>query len=335
MFIDRAHWERHIEGYTVYDCTIMDGERLFFVLVEDTGSPYRDPLPRTRFLFARTNRSLGADRFVCGEVGSFGFTEIAYGPAAVEFVAVDTSRHVYRYDRSDTSLEKDIPGDVPGTQLRATTIRIVRVGQRLYVVGWPRRVYARHSADRWFALNGGLPSPRRLASERHEDQVEVETHYTFHDLAGFSERDMYVVGDAGEVWQFDGARWERSAFPTNQRLCTVACDGGENVYVTTQTGSVWVGRGNVWKLVVDAERSVPFRDTVWFADRLWCGSDYGLWSVEGGEFTRAHVPADVFLASGRVDVSPDGKYLLTAGPRGAALFDGKRWDVLFSSHGFE
>jgi hypothetical protein len=43
----------------------------------------------------------------------------------------------------------------------------------------------------------------------------------------------------------------------------------------------------------------------------------------------------VQLVSGAIDISPDGKLMLTAGPDGAALFDGQRWEVLFSRHDLE
>lgn len=33
----------------------------------------------------------------------------------------------------------------------------------------------------------------------------------------------------------------------------------------------------------------------------------------------------------RIDVSPDGQYLLTAGPQVAILYDGKQWELLFNS----
>ncbi|WP_437901080.1 hypothetical protein [Sorangium sp. So ce124] len=334
MILDREHWERHCAGYTVYDCAIMDAARTFYVMVESTDSPHRDPLPRTRFLFARADRPLDQKRFVRSELGDFGFTEIAYGPSAIEFVAVDTGRQVFSYDRSRAGQEADIPGELPSTTLLAATSKIARVGQSMYAVGWPRRVYLRAGLSSWAPLDSGMPLPKKLSSSHEDDRIEAQTNYTFNDLAGFSETDMYVVGDAGEVWRFDGARWGRCAFPTNQRLCTVACGADGKVYVTTQTGSIWVGRGDAWKLLVDVERSVPFRDSAWFGGKLWCGSDYGLWTVEGDELTTAELPAEVFLASGRIDVSPDGGHLLTAGAHGAALFDGARWELLFSSHEF-
>ncbi len=334
MILDREHWERYCAGYTVYDCAFIDAVRTCFVMVEDTDSPHRDPLPRTRFLLARADKPRDQKRFALSEFGNFGFTEVAFGPAANELVAVDTGQQVFSYDRARAGQEVDIPRAIPSTTFLATTRKVVRVGKSIYAMGWPRRVYRRTGFENWALLNNGMPLPRRLTSSNEDDLVEALTSYRLNDLAGFSEKDMYVVGDAGEVWHFDGTRWSRCAFPTNQRLCTVACGADDKVYVTTQTGSVWAGRGNVWKLVVDVENSLPFRDSAWFAGKLWCGSDYGLWTVEGDELVRADIPSEIFLVSGRIDISPDGRYMLTAGSRGAALFDGTRWELLFSSHEF-
>jgi len=329
MIFDRAHWEKYCRGFVVYDCAMMDADRTFYVLVEDTGSPHRDPLPRTRFLFVRANRPMDQKRFIAGLSSTFGFTEIAYNAAAVEFVAVDTHQKVFSYDSTRAGLEPDIPGAITGTTLLSHVTKVVRVGNSIYTVGWPRRICLRKGSGSWALVDNGMPLPKRLYSTDEQDVVNAVSGYTLRDLAGFSETDMYAVGDDGEIWQWDGSRWTRCAFPTNERLSAVACGDG-TVYVTTQRGSVWAGRGNAWKLLVDEERSVAFRDCAWFANKLWCGSDYGVWALEGGELSRKALPDEVFLVSGRLEVSPDEKHLLTAGAAGAAMFDGSSWNILWS-----
>ncbi|MBK8255875.1 MAG: hypothetical protein IPK82_24810 [Polyangiaceae bacterium] len=330
MVIDREHWEKHFQGYVVYDCAMMDPERTFYVLVEDTPGPHRDPLPRTRFVFVRAGRPMDEGRFQESEVGHFGFTEMAYSPSAIEFVAVDTAQHVFSYDRNDARIEGDIPGTITGTNLHSSCTKVVRVGSSIYTVGWPRRVMVRQGINQWALVDAGLPIPRRVKSGNQDDLVEAISNYTFHDLHGFSESDMYAVGDAGEIWQYDGSRWTRCAFPTNEPLRTVTC-ADDKVYITTLRGHVWAGRGNAWKLVCDEERSIPFRDTAWFAGKLWLGCDYGVWTLEGDSLSRDTLPTEVFLVSGRLDGSPDGKHLLTAGQVGAAMFDGATWNVLWSA----
>jgi hypothetical protein len=146
---------------------------------------------------------------------------------------------------------------------------------------------------------------------------------------------MYAVGGAGEVWHYDGQEWEQLFFPSNERLFNVCCAGDGNVYVGGNMGSLYVGRGNRWKKLVDGTFSIPFKDIAWFAGKLWCGSDYGLWELKDGALLRAEIPAEAQLVSGAIDITPDGSLMLTAGPNGAALFDGEKWDVLFSRYELE
>ncbi|UXY13674.1 hypothetical protein N8I74_10095 [Chitiniphilus purpureus] len=80
---------------------------------------------------------------------------------------------------------------------------------------------------------------------------------------------------------------------------------------------------------------LPFKDMAWFDGRLWCGSDYGLWVLQDGKLINPpDQPAAVRNACGVIDVSPDGKVMLTASPHGASLYDGRTWTLLFSAFAF-
>ncbi|QDQ27522.1 hypothetical protein FNU76_14795 [Chitinimonas arctica] len=159
--------------------------------------------------------------------------------------------------------------------------------------------------------------------------------FIWNDAAGYSENDIYAIGGAGDVWHFDGKKWSQCSFPSNERLYNVCCGDDGKVYIGGNMGSLYVGRENSWKKLSDGNYSVPWKDIAWFAGKLWCGSDYGLWEWHGTELVRAPVPADVQLVSGAIDISPDKTLMLTAGPDGAALFDGTKWEVLFSRHDLE
>lgn len=331
MLLDKQTWQALMSGYTVHDCAIMDATRTFYVMVENVDTPHRDPLPRTRLLFVRAARPLDQGRFVLNELGSFGLTEVAFGPALSEFVAVDTLRQVFSYDRQRAAIESDIPGDLSPATLSATTTRIVRVGQDLYAIGWPRRVFRRMGPDAWHLLDAGMSPPAQLHSRDEGERIAAQLGHALRDLAGFSASELYAVGDGGEVWCHDGTRWTRCAFPSNQRLCTVACGADGKVHVSTESGSIWAGRGDAWERIVDAGRGSPYRDSAWFAGRLWCGSDDGLRVLDRDTLVRAELPPEIARVSGRIDLSPDGSHLLTAGAHGAAMFDGSRWSLLFSA----
>jgi hypothetical protein len=69
------------------------------------------------------------------------------------------------------------------------------------------------------------------------------------------------------------------------------------------------------------------------------GAQEGLWTLDAKakevvQLNEIETGAPNATNGGRLDLSPDGKYLLTAGPHGACLNDGTGWRRLFSSFDF-
>jgi hypothetical protein len=71
---------------------------------------------------------------------------------------------------------------------------------------------------------------------------------------------------------------------------------------------------------------LPFRDMVWYEDRGWCTSDYGLWTIHKGKIGRPEVPATVSACSGNLSVG-DG-VLLLAGLYGAVFKEDGQWNEI-------
>ncbi len=129
--------------------------------------------------------------------------------------------------------------------------------------------------------------------------------------------------------------------PTDADLVTVCCGGDGVVYITEINGSVWAGRVNVWKKIANEDFAWGYGpvDAVWFNNRLYLGSQQGLWTLDLQR--KRVVPLEGIESDapnatngGRLDVSPDGKFLLTAGPYGACLNNGSGWRRLFSTFDF-
>ena len=269
-------------------------------------------------------------RFYFVEFGNFGFARIAYGTQPeTEFVGVDTSGLVYGYNPPRSDEEPPHPRDLPSSDLAGVINQVVRIGQSIYTVGGPRRFHKRLGVGQWQDLSHNVPWPKDVATPGNG------LKYLWNDAAGFSETDIYVAGGEGDVMRFDGKKWKKVAFPSNELLHNVCCAPDGQVYIGGNMGSLYVGRENTWKKLADSNFSVPWKDIGWFAGKLWCGSDYGLWTLEGDKVERAKVPAEVQLSAGAIDISPDGQLMLTAGPDGASLYDGKSWQVLFHRDDFE
>jgi hypothetical protein len=65
------------------------------------------------------------------------------------------------------------------------------------------------------------------------------------------------------------------------------------------------------------------------APRLLLGVGVALWRKRAEGLEPADLPPFVQLTTRRLDVSADRSPMLSAGKRGASLFDGKQWQLLF------
>jgi hypothetical protein len=278
------------------------------------------------------------------EIGNFSFTNITCGTTPAEYVAVDTRGNVYSANAQRKGDERSIheivntaaPSPSGG---RIVFRKVVRAAGQVYALGTYRKLYRRVGLEQWVDLSSegkGVPLPKDIDTN---DMYDIRLG--FRDLSAFGPNDMYAAGGDGDVWRFDGKKWKVCDFPTNRDLQTVCCAGDGKVYISEMSGTVWAGREDLWQKVAEADIAPGYHpvDSVWFNERLYLGGQEGLWAIDAK--AKVLVPlADVepgapnAMVGGRLDLSPDGKHLLTAGPHGACLNDGSGWTRLFSSFDF-
>ena len=74
--------------------------------------------------------------------------------------------------------------------------------------------------------------------------------------------------------------------------------------------------------------TLPFKDLVWHAGKVWLTRDYGLWNLIDGKLVEADLPSsDIKVCASNLSVG-DGEMLM-AGTHGAAVHDGKEWKLIF------
>ncbi|MFZ6674194.1 hypothetical protein [Undibacterium sp. Xuan67W] len=336
---DKKHFIQLLRGYTIYDCAINNKDRYCFLLVEEADN--RDTLPRTRFVIVLADNPM-EERFGWYETGDLTFTTFVRGINPPEYVGVDTRSNVYSSNAQRKGEEKSIDQviDMRTHQGGAGIVRkVVRAAGQVYALGNYRKIYRRIGMEQWIELGQegkGVPVPADIETGKSYSQG-----LGFRDMSAFSADDMYAVGGDGDVWRFDGNKWHNCPIPTNADLRTVCCAGDGQVYITEMNGSVWAGRADKWKRIVVADIAPGYQpvDAVWFNQRLYLGGQEGLWTIDIKN--KSLVPLDEVESDapnatngGRLDLSPDGKYLLTAGPHGACLNDGTGWKRLFSTFDF-
>ncbi|WP_157778553.1 hypothetical protein [Massilia violaceinigra] len=333
---DKPLWDKIVKGFTIYDCAILREHGFGFILVEEKEN--RDTQPLTRFLTMGIDKPLET-RFSCIQSDMYGFTTIAVRDNPAEYVAVDTASKVFSVNSlrmdNEKPIDKVINMSTYGKRIGIVQ-KVVRAAGQIYALGDYRKIYRRIGVDQWIELGNeskGVPIP----SEVLKGNVYPEA-FGFVDLSAFSASDMYAVGGEGDVWRFDGVKWHNCPLPTNADLQSVCCAGDGLVYITEMNGSVWAGRADSWKRVANADINAGHQpvDAVWFNNRLYLGAQQGIFTIDSKK--KEVVPLQSVergapnpTNGGRLDLSQDGKFLLTAGPYGACLNDGTGWRRLFSA----
>ncbi len=330
MKLRKTDYDKNFIGFFLIDCVVRKKDKLYFVLEqehdEETNTPpknkilsrvitcFDDKNPENRWGYQDLK---GMQRLKAG---------VSYQPKE-QFVGVSLNDHVYVLGSGDDELEDDLKGsnskqlkaqNAPRSayKLRGGISRLRTIDGLLWGCGLGRTVIVREGRNQWRYLTDVIPY----------DYDKEKSGGGFEDMDGFSAQDMYAAGGQGDVWHYDGTKWRRLPFPSNMDLYTVCCAGDGFVYIGAESGSVFKGRGNEWKLISRGKMSLPFRDMVWHQGKVWGTSDYGLWVVEKDKVKEADVPDKVRACSGHLSVG-DGVMLL-AGIYGAALHDGESWQMI-------
>jgi len=183
----------------------------------------------------------------------------------------------------------------------------------IYAVGTGRQVYRRDAANNWVALDRAI---RPAASDAEP--------YSFESIDGFSRKEVYAAGVFGEIWKYDGKKWDKVASPTNLILSKVCCAGNGKVYIAGQKSVLLRGRANAWEIVpIDA-----FDDQIWglawFKDKLYMATLSNLYSLEPDDSV-APVNMGKDRANTCYHLSAEDGVLWSIGRKDVMSFDGKRW----------
>lgn len=308
-------YQKRFEGYGIRDCAVSAKGCYLFVTLQDWDDS--KPRPFESELNTRLHKLEVTSAKPWVTAGLTGFSRLkCSGPRIGDEVgvAVDGRGQVYVRRVNGGALEANIPGGKGLGPLRGSMNSVKQLGGALYGCGGERSLFRRLGPDRWEEV-GPLPPEGR-----------GETG--FQDFDGFSESDIYAAGGKGDVWRYDGTAWHKIAFPSNMWIESVCCGEDGYVYIGAQSGTVYRGRGDQWMMIHQGDLSLPFRDMVWFKDRVYATNDYGLWEIQEGRLQPSQAPIEITNCAGNLSVA-DG-VMLMAGAYGAALHDGQSWSRLFS-----
>ena len=221
-------------------------------------------------------------------------------------------------------VENKIPSGKQGPK-RGAIKRLRTIDGYLYFCGGNRSVGKRLGRNQWENLCINLPK------DTHKSAYLT---MGFKDIDGFAADDIYCAGGQADVWHYNGATWRQIQLPTNIDLESLVCAGDGQVYISGEQGLTFVGRGDHWQAIPNTVNSMlPFKDMVWYEDRVWCTNSHGTWTIYKDRFNRYQMekqslPGKMHVYSGSLSAR-DG-VLLLAGPNGAAFLENGQWTVIYN-----
>ncbi|WP_235435215.1 hypothetical protein, partial [Ralstonia solanacearum] len=295
-------YKKRFSGFGIRDCAVETRGIFYLVKLQDWDNS--KPRPFEEELETRLTRLELQGEPQWRTVKLDGFSGLmACGQLIPEAtcICVDRGGQVCNKGVGPVEIENNIPGGLGKGPSRGAVTSLKKIDGWLYGCDSSRSLFKRVDRNQWVEI-GPLPSAKKGRSG-------------FDDFDAFSETDIYAAGGKGDVWHYDGKAWHAVPFPSNMWIESVCCGQDGYVYIGAQSGSVFRGRSNEWKLIHKGDLSLPFKDMVWFGDRIYATNDYGLWEIKDGVVAASNTPIEITNCSGNLSVG-DGVMLL-AGHYGA------------------
>lgn len=205
---------------------------------------------------------------------------------------------------SSTGSEK-----LPGDQVAIRNARTI--SGETYACGMQRQVYRRVAEAQWIDISAPQGAPT--------DAIGFES------IDGYGHSEIYATGWGGEVWEYDGSRWQQHPSPTNVVLTAVCCAPDGTTYVAGQQGVMLRGRHAAWDLIAWNEPvGADLWDLCWFQDKLYVATATGLFTLDGQDLVDVDFGASVGSLSG-FSLTTAEDTLWSIGHEDVASFDGKTW----------
>jgi photosystem II stability/assembly factor-like uncharacterized protein len=184
------------------------------------------------------------------------------------------------------------------------------------------------AGDVYACGDGGQVYKRTAQGWRHIDEGVLEKGHVdkpncHNGIDGTGPTDIYVVGEYGRIFHFNGKRWENVSFATNSHLERVRCKSPDEVYICGGNGTLLQGNRHGWEMIGDTEMVDHIWDLEVFNGKIYLAVEDTIMVYEKGEVhrvdTKLRPPIDAYHWGSRVGM------LWSFGENDLAHYDGERW----------
>jgi len=288
--------QEHTKGHFVQCCALENKDKIYLGLESDDTEGLC-----TVFYYTKTDRKWGAEckggyyRANCCIIPNENNSFILVGWKGDIFAQHGLKRH----SKNPSDMIPNLIKEQPIPLLSNCPISSIRVidGQA-YATGAWRTVFRRNGIDDWTCLHGNDAKEVELLQESGKG-------VGFKDIGGFSKDDIYACGEAGDLWHYDGEKWEVIDAPTNKDMVSICCTPIGKVYIGCDDGTLIEGRGNSWNIL--KEKAPEILDIIWYQKQLYiaCGM-HGLYQYDGNKIGSTKGISSLGVSMGKEDSLSDG-----------------------------
>ena len=242
---------------------------------------------------------------------------VCYAPEERFIALAQCGGQILRIGGGETEFES-LADCQKGFKRKPGLMREVRciAGGRAYAVGIGRQVYRRDSAGVWKCID-----------EWSQVDSKKLVDYSFESIDGFSDEDIYTAGWRGEIWHYNGKKWQQIDSPTSLSLHKVKCAPDGIVYISGKDGILIKGRDKCWEILQQAGTHEDIWGLEWFDGRLYASTLNQVYYIKDNDlklvdFGESDIPNSCYHLS-----AADG-IMWSIGENSVAEFNGKKWQQI-------
>lgn len=306
---DLTTWEEEIDGYSIDGCAVLSESNLAFIFRKERKG-VKDEIKIVQF-FRDEKKQFRIEKLSKlhtrrGEIEAISPTEVIWA---------DGGGRIYLIGNNKSGFENDIPGKMG--EFGYGTIRdIKKIGDSIYAAGSWRHVSKREGENNWKEI--GVDS-------KNFSDLNIDSG--FNTVGGTGEDDIYVGGNAGDFWHFDGKKWDRIDLPWKVAIHKIEAISKDLVYLSCSHGTLFVGSKNKWRVIRKKGEDENFYQMVQFKGEIYVSTLYRMYKVVDGKLEEC-IPA---IQNMEIEIfchhylSANDDIMLMCGQRSAAIFDGEFW----------
>jgi len=191
---------------------------------------------------------------------------------------------------------------LPKSYDKGNMSKIRAINDRVYACGWGNQIYQ--------LINGCWVD---FFNYKCNDE-----RFSFLDISGFSNNDIYAIGLNGVVFHYNGRNWNKIEIGTNCNLHCILCNRNGDVYIGGAKGTLFKGNLNKWDFIGQED----FRENIWsieyYRKNIYCTyANDGILKISN--FSIQTKPNTHKLLKNKNQLWSIGTYDLIK-------FNGKKWD---------